>query len=102
MSAGVQGHYEAHPDPSPESCPIDQAQLDRVDDNLHFGWSWHRYRYCFRRSDNVRILDAGCGTGLSTLALATLNPGASVEGVDFSSRSLDLARHTPEAPGPST
>lgn len=88
----VREHYEAHPDPSPESCPIAPAQLDRIDDNLHFGWSWHRYRYCYRAAKGTRILDAGCGTGLSTLTLARLNPGSHVVGLDLSPRSVELAR----------
>ncbi|TVQ17028.1 MAG: class I SAM-dependent methyltransferase [Leptolyngbya sp. DLM2.Bin15] len=38
------------------------------------------------------ILDAGCGTGYRTLALALANPGAQVFGVDLSERSVALAR----------
>jgi SAM-dependent methyltransferase len=92
MSAMVKAHYESHPDPAPETCPVGPAQLDRIDDNLHFGWSWHRHRFCFRRSEGLKILDAGCGTGISTLALARLNPRSSVLGIDFSASSLELAR----------
>ncbi len=38
------------------------------------------------------ILDAGCGTGWKSLALAAANPGAKVVGVDISPKSVDLAR----------
>lgn len=38
------------------------------------------------------ILDAGCGSGYTTLALAQANPGASVVGIDFSKESVDVAR----------
>lgn len=96
MTAAVRAHYEAHPDPSPQSRPIAADQLDRIDDNLHFGWSWHRYRYCYREAKGLRILDAGCGTGLSTLSLARLNPGSKVVGLDLSPQSLDLARQRRE------
>ncbi|HEV3165184.1 MAG TPA: class I SAM-dependent methyltransferase [Isosphaeraceae bacterium] len=99
MSSAVREHYDAHPDPSPETCPIGPDQLSRIDDNLHFGWSWHRYRYCYRRSDDLRILDAGCGTGLSTLGLARLNPRSTVVGLDCSHRSLDLARQRSRVSG---
>ena len=92
MNPAVLAFYEAYPDPSPQTCPIGPAQLDRIDDNLHFGWAWHRYRYCYRRPDRLRILDAGCGTGLTTLGLARLNPGSTVLGLDASPRSLELAR----------
>jgi SAM-dependent methyltransferase len=90
---------EALLDPSPALVPIDERQLDRIDDGLHFGWSWHRYRYCYRRSDGLRILDAGCGTGLSSLGLARLNPGATVLGVDVEPAALEVARRRAEVAG---
>jgi SAM-dependent methyltransferase len=91
MDEAVRQQYEAYPEPSPTREPIGPAQLDRMDDNLHFGWSWHRHQYCYREAKHLRILDAGCGTGLSTLALARLNPGAAVLGIDASPRALELA-----------
>ena len=39
-----------------------------------------------------RILDAGCGTGVSTDYLCHLNPGSEVLAVDISAGALDLAR----------
>ncbi|MEO6811118.1 MAG: class I SAM-dependent methyltransferase, partial [Isosphaeraceae bacterium] len=92
MRDAVREQYDAFPDPSPSLVPIGSSQLDRMDDGLHFGWSWHRYRYAYRRSDALRILDAGCGTGLTTLTLARLNPGSTVIGLDASAPSLDLAK----------
>jgi SAM-dependent methyltransferase len=38
------------------------------------------------------ILDAGCGTGYTSLLLAVANPGARIIGVDPSDRSLEFAR----------
>ncbi|MBC7972928.1 MAG: methyltransferase domain-containing protein [Verrucomicrobia bacterium] len=38
------------------------------------------------------ILDAGCGSGSKSLALAEANPGAKIVGVDLSEKSIDLAR----------
>ncbi len=99
MGGAILEYYETFPDPSPVIVPIGPGQLDRIDDSLHYGWSWHRHRYVYRRADGIRILDAGCGTGLSTLGLATLNPSAKVVGVDFSPRSLAVARERAEAAG---
>jgi len=39
-----------------------------------------------------RILDAGCGTGVSTDYLAHLNPGAEILAVDISAGTLEVAR----------
>jgi 2-polyprenyl-3-methyl-5-hydroxy-6-metoxy-1,4-benzoquinol methylase len=38
------------------------------------------------------ILDAGCGSGYTTLALAQANPGARVVGIDLSEESVNLAK----------
>jgi SAM-dependent methyltransferase len=39
------------------------------------------------------ILDAGCGTGYKSLALAEANPGAKVVGIDLSEESVKIARY---------
>ena len=95
----VRNQYEAYR-PSPVLVPVGPDQLARIDDGLHYGWSWHRYRFCFRRSQGLRILDAGCGTGLSTLGLARLNPGSKVLGIDASPRAITVAKERAEAAGP--
>ncbi|MCL6432852.1 MAG: class I SAM-dependent methyltransferase [Leptolyngbyaceae cyanobacterium HOT.MB2.61] len=38
------------------------------------------------------ILDAGCGNGYTSLALAIANPGAKIVGVDLSNTSIQMAR----------
>jgi SAM-dependent methyltransferase len=38
------------------------------------------------------ILDAGCGTGHTSLVLAEANPGAKIVGIDISEKSIELAR----------
>ena len=43
-------------------------------------------------SERPRILDAGCGTGVSTDYLCHLNPGADVLGIDISAGALAVAR----------
>ena len=65
----------------------------------------HNWRWCYRsvlsavhgglpETENKvpRILDAGCGTGVSTDYLCHLNPGAEVLAVDISSGALEVAR----------
>ena len=44
------------------------------------------------RKRRPRILDAGCGTGVSTDYLCHLNPGAAVLGIDISDGALAVAR----------
>ena len=41
---------------------------------------------------SLRILDAGCGTGVSTDYLCHLNPGAQILAVDISAGALEVAR----------
>ena len=90
---------EDHPEPPEHALPVDARQLDRMDDDLHWGWAWQRYQYVFRRPEGLRILDAGCGTGASTLALAALNPGASATGLDRSAPALEVARRRASVAG---
>ncbi|MCA6540671.1 MAG: class I SAM-dependent methyltransferase, partial [Pseudanabaena sp. M037S2SP2A07QC] len=42
--------------------------------------------------DNIRILDAGCGSGVSTEYLVHLNPEATVIGIDLSEGTLAVAK----------
>jgi trans-aconitate methyltransferase len=45
------------------------------------------------QSSVKRVVDLGCATGLSTLALQRLFPGASLTGVDLSPHFLAVGRH---------
>ncbi|BBL85967.1 possible methyltransferase (chromatophore) [Paulinella micropora] len=42
--------------------------------------------------ESIRILDAGCGTGVSTDYLCHLNPGSDILAIDISSHALEVAR----------
>ena len=43
-------------------------------------------------TDDKIILDAGCGSGYTSLILAEANPGAKIVGIDLSAESVKLAR----------
>jgi 2-polyprenyl-3-methyl-5-hydroxy-6-metoxy-1,4-benzoquinol methylase len=43
-------------------------------------------------TEGISILDAGCGSGYTSLMLAEANPGAKIVGIDLSEQSVTLAR----------
>ena len=88
-SAAVQQLYDTYPFP-PE--PL----LDEPPPGYNWRWNWlAAYNFCTGRKplkQDIRILDAGCGTGVGTEYLVHLNPQASVVGIDLSGGALDVAR----------
>ncbi|MGG6263374.1 class I SAM-dependent methyltransferase [Leptolyngbya sp. AN03gr2] len=89
ISAAVAALYNTYPFP-PE--PL----LDEPPPGYNWRWNWlAAYSFCTgqkpKRQD-VRILDAGCGTGVGTEYLVHLNPQAQVTGIDLSSGTLAVAR----------
>jgi len=46
----------------------------------------------FINTEEISILDAGCGSGYTSLILAEANPGAKVVGIDLSEQSVNLAK----------
>jgi SAM-dependent methyltransferase len=93
--------------PADAATPVVSAFYDRfpypgdpLQDGPPPGYNW---RWCVDAataactgalppSGNLRILDAGCGTGVSTDYLAHLNPGAEILAVDISPGTLEVAR----------
>ena len=94
--------------PSDAATPVVSAFYDRfpfpgdpLQDGPPPGYNW---RWCHRSvlaavhggipagTEAPRILDAGCGTGVSTDYLCHLNPGAQVLGIDISDGALTVAR----------
>ena len=94
--------------PSDAATPVVSAFYDRfpfpgdpLQDGPPPGYNW---RWCHQSvlaavhgvlpagSERPRILDAGCGTGVSTDYLCHLNPGADVLGIDISAGALAVAR----------
>jgi SAM-dependent methyltransferase len=87
-SAAVQRLYDTYPFP-PE--PL----LDEPPPGYNWRWNWvAAYNFCTGQKpqrQDIRILDAGCGTGVGTEYLVHLNPQASVVGIDLSSGALAVA-----------
>lgn len=89
ISAAVAKLYNTYPFP-PE--PL----LDEPPPGYNWRWNWlTAYNFCMGQKparQNVRILDAGCGTGVGTEYLVHLNPDASVVGIDLSAGALAIAQ----------
>jgi SAM-dependent methyltransferase len=89
ISNAVASLYNTYPFP-PE--PL----LDEPPPGYNWRWNWQAaYNFCADRnpgSKQVRILDAGCGTGVGTEYLVHLNPDAAVVGIDLSEGALEVAR----------
>jgi len=93
--------------PADAATPVVSAFYDRfpypgdpLQDGPPPGYNW---RWCVDAATaactgalpapgTLRILDAGCGTGVSTDYLAHLNPGAEILAVDISPGTLEVAR----------
>ena len=62
-----------------------------------YNWRWHyqsAYNFCTGMKPNreqVRILDAGCGTGSGTEYLMLHNPNAEIIAIDISEKALETA-----------
>jgi len=46
----------------------------------------------FNKEDEIKVLDAGCGTGLFTFALLNKFPKAQIEAFDLNSEMLDIMK----------
>jgi len=89
ISAAVKRLYDIYPfppDPLSDSPPP----------GYNWRWSWPAaHGFCTGRKPektDIRILDAGCGTGSSTEYLIHLNPEAEVLGIDLSEGAIATAR----------
>jgi SAM-dependent methyltransferase len=88
ISQAVQNLYDTYPFP-PE--PL----LDEPPPGFNWRWQWDAaYNFCTGQMpsrNDIRILDAGCGTGVSTDSLVHLNPQAQVTAIDLSPGALKVA-----------
>jgi len=89
ISAAVARLYDTYPFP-PE--PL----LDEPPPGYNWRWNWlTAYNFCTGRrpqTENVRILDVGCGTGVGTEYLVHLNPQAQITAIDLSAQALAIAK----------
>lgn len=89
ISSAVAQLYDTYPFP-PE--PL----LDEPPPGYNWRWNWlAAYQFCTGQKPShqqIRILDAGCGTGVGTEYLVHLNPQASVVAIDLSAGALQVAR----------
>lgn len=89
ISTAVANLYNTYPFP-PE--PL----LDEPPPGYNWRWNWlTAHSFCTGRKPSqqaVRILDAGCGTGVGTEYLVHLNPDATVVGIDLSAGALAVAK----------
>ncbi|MBD2307208.1 class I SAM-dependent methyltransferase [Chroococcidiopsis sp. FACHB-1243] len=89
ISAAVAKLYDTYPFPP-------DPLLDEPPPGYNWRWNWlAAYSFCTGQKpqkQNIRILDAGCGTGVGTEYLVHLNPEAQVVGIDLSAGALAVAR----------
>ncbi len=90
VTAAVAQLYDTFPFP-PD--PV----LDEPPPGYNWRWSWPAaYGFCtgglLPDQRPPRILDAGCGSGVSTEYLAHLNPTADITAIDISAGTLNVAR----------
>ncbi|MGK7943132.1 MAG: class I SAM-dependent methyltransferase [Microcystaceae cyanobacterium] len=95
-SDSVRNLYNTYPFP-PE--PL----LDEPPPGYNWRWNWiAAYNFCLQHPplrQNIRILDAGCGTGVGTEYLIHLNPDAEITGIDLSEKALEIAQKRVEQSG---
>ncbi len=89
VSTAVAKLYDTYPFP-PDPLSDDPPP------GYNWRWNWNTaYSFCTSQKparQNIRILDAGCGSGVSTEYLVHLNPEAEVVGIDLSAGTLAVAK----------
>lgn len=89
IASSVAKLYDTYPFPP-------DPLLDEPPPGYNWRWNWlTAYHFCtgqIPQKQDIRILDAGCGTGVSTEYLVHLNPQASIIGIDLSGQALAKAK----------
>jgi SAM-dependent methyltransferase len=99
ISTAVKQLYDTYPfPPDPLS--------DEPPPGYNWRWCWSvAHSFCTGQTPHqqqIRILDAGCGTGSSTEYLIQLNPEAAVLGIDLSEGAINVAKERCQRSGIST
>lgn len=94
QTADLRDQYEHFPFPPLEIGALAQVSPPPADARFAF---WYTRRQWPRRA--LRILDAGCGTGFSTLKLSEANPDAEIVALDLSQNALQIAAQRLTATG---
>jgi SAM-dependent methyltransferase len=85
----VQQLYNTYPFPP-------DPLVDEPPPGYNWRWNWiGAYNFCTNKkppSNDIRILDAGCGTGSGTDYLIHLNPSAQITAIDLSEKALEVAQ----------
>jgi len=88
-SKAVQQLYNTYPFPP-------DPLIDEPPPGYNWRWNWiGAHHFCTGKkpiSNNIRILDAGCGTGSGTDYLIHLNPEAEIVAIDLSEKALEVAQ----------
>lgn len=89
ISAAVAKLYNTYPFPP-------DPLLDEPPPGYNWRWNWlSAYSFCTGQKptrQDIRILDAGCGTGAGTEYLVHLNPHAQVVAIDLSEGAIAVAK----------
>jgi SAM-dependent methyltransferase len=89
ISTAVQKLYDTYPFPP-------DPLLDSPPPGYNWRWNWlTAYNFCTGQrpaKQDIRILDAGCGTGVGTEYLAHLNLQAEITAIDLSPGALAVAK----------
>jgi SAM-dependent methyltransferase len=99
ISTAVKQLYDTYPfPPDPLS--------DEPPPGYNWRWCWSvAHSFCTGQTpqqQQIRVLDAGCGTGSSTEYLIQLNPEAAVLGIDLSEGAINVAKERCQRSGIST
>jgi ubiquinone/menaquinone biosynthesis C-methylase UbiE len=89
-----------------DTCPYPKISLEQSPKDNHNQLFIHNlvtsYYLRYQKVINTKgklILDAGCGSGYTTLTLAEANPGAKIVAIDISEESIRIARQRLESHG---
>ena len=76
--------------------PYPHIPVGSMEDEVLYSSNYEFVNYLckgvYKSAKGIKILDAGCGTGYSTLKLAQQNPEAEILAVDLSKTSINMAK----------